>query len=106
MSQDNTPYYPVAGELITETAVDTLAPAGKSWGETVFLFVHAHPDDESSSTGATMGALAKAGAQVHLLTMTRGEMGRLSTVPSPTLKLKTPRTLMGEWLWANCAPLN
>lgn len=95
MSQDNTPYYPVAGELITETAVDTLAPAGKSWGETVFLFVHAHPDDESSSTGATMGALAKAGAQVHLLTMTRGEMGEVIDRSLAHLEAENPANTDG-----------
>lgn len=95
MSQDNTPYYPVAGELITETAVETLAPAGKSSGETVFLFVHAHPDDESSSTGATMGALAKAGAQVHLLTMTRGEMGEVIDRSLAHLEAENPANTDG-----------
>lgn len=81
--QETKPYYPVAGQHITDTAVSTLLPAEKPAGGTVFLFVHAHPDDESSSTGATMAALAAAGAQVHLLTMTRGEMGE---VIDPTLK--------------------
>lgn len=95
LSQDNTPYYPVAGEHITDTAVDTLAPAGKSVADTVFLFVHAHPDDESSSTGATMGALAKAGAQVHLLTMTRGEMGEVIDRSLAHLEAENPANTDG-----------
>lgn len=95
LSQDNTPYYPVAGEHITDTAVDTLAPAGKSVADTVFLFVHAHPDDESSSTGATMGALAKAGAKVHLLTMTRGEMGEVIDRSLAHLEAENPANTDG-----------
>lgn len=41
------------------------------------LFVHAHPDDETIVTGATMAAYAKAGARVVLLTCTRGELGEV-----------------------------
>ncbi|GAB3529939.1 PIG-L family deacetylase [Arthrobacter monumenti] len=41
------------------------------------LFVHAHPDDESIATGATMAGYAAAGADVVLLTCTRGEMGEV-----------------------------
>ena len=41
------------------------------------LFVHAHPDDETTATGATMAYYAKKGAKVHLLTLTRGEMGEV-----------------------------
>ena len=39
------------------------------------LFVHAHPDDESISTGATIATLIEGGAQVTVLTCTRGELG-------------------------------
>lgn len=39
------------------------------------LFVHAHPGDETLSTGATIATLTRAGAEVTVLTCTRGELG-------------------------------
>jgi len=41
------------------------------------LFVHAHPDDESIETGATMAKYAAEGAEVTLVTCTLGEMGEV-----------------------------
>lgn len=41
------------------------------------LLVHAHPDDESSMTGATMASYARQGATVVLVTCTRGERGEI-----------------------------
>jgi N-acetyl-1-D-myo-inositol-2-amino-2-deoxy-alpha-D-glucopyranoside deacetylase len=41
------------------------------------LFVHAHPDDESIETGATMARYAAEGAYVCLVTCTRGEEGEI-----------------------------
>jgi N-acetyl-1-D-myo-inositol-2-amino-2-deoxy-alpha-D-glucopyranoside deacetylase len=41
------------------------------------LFVHAHPDDESIETGATMARYAAEGARVTLVTCTMGEMGEV-----------------------------
>jgi N-acetyl-1-D-myo-inositol-2-amino-2-deoxy-alpha-D-glucopyranoside deacetylase len=41
------------------------------------LLVHAHPDDESIATGATMARLVAEGAQVVLITCTRGEEGEV-----------------------------
>ena len=41
------------------------------------LFVHAHPDDESVGTGATMAYYAAAGAHVTLVTCTLGEEGEI-----------------------------
>ncbi|RBY95975.1 N-acetyl-1-D-myo-inositol-2-amino-2-deoxy-alpha-D-glucopyranoside deacetylase [Blastococcus sp. TF02-8] len=41
------------------------------------LLVHAHPDDESITTGATMARYAAEGAQVTLLTCTLGEEGEI-----------------------------
>lgn len=41
------------------------------------LFVHAHPDDESISTGATIATLVDSGADVTVLTLTRGERGEV-----------------------------
>ncbi len=41
------------------------------------LLVHAHPDDESIGTGATMAHYAAAGAHVTLVTCTLGEEGEI-----------------------------
>src|SRR3954449_10048275 len=41
------------------------------------LLVHAHPDDESITTGATMAYYVAGGAQVTLLTCTLGEEGEI-----------------------------
>ncbi|RKR74901.1 PIG-L family deacetylase [Frondihabitans australicus] len=41
------------------------------------LFVHAHPDDETIVTGATLATLVDAGAAVTLVTCTRGELGEV-----------------------------
>jgi N-acetyl-1-D-myo-inositol-2-amino-2-deoxy-alpha-D-glucopyranoside deacetylase len=41
------------------------------------LFVHAHPDDETVGTGATMARYAAAGAHVTLVTCTLGEEGEI-----------------------------
>ena len=48
-----------------------------SRGARSVLFVHAHPDDESIETGATMAKYAAEGAQVTLVTCTLGEMGEV-----------------------------
>ena len=42
------------------------------------LLVHAHPDDESIGTGATMAGYAAEGAQVTLVTCTLGDSARSS----------------------------
>jgi N-acetyl-1-D-myo-inositol-2-amino-2-deoxy-alpha-D-glucopyranoside deacetylase len=41
------------------------------------LLVHAHPDDESIGTGATMARYAAEGAHVTLVTCTLGELGEI-----------------------------
>ena len=41
------------------------------------LFVHAHPDDESITTGGTIATLVASGAVVTVLTCTRGELGEV-----------------------------
>jgi N-acetyl-1-D-myo-inositol-2-amino-2-deoxy-alpha-D-glucopyranoside deacetylase len=41
------------------------------------MFVHAHPDDESVGTGATMAHYASQGAHVTLITCTLGEEGEI-----------------------------
>jgi len=45
------------------------------------LVVHAHPDDETISTGALIAELVARGIRVSLLTATRGERGEV--VPGP-----------------------
>ncbi|CAN3130276.1 N-acetyl-1-D-myo-inositol-2-amino-2-deoxy-alpha-D-glucopyranoside deacetylase [Mycobacterium sp. smrl_JER01] len=41
------------------------------------LFVHAHPDDETLTTGATIAHYASRGAQVQVITCTLGEEGEV-----------------------------
>jgi len=41
------------------------------------LFVHAHPDDETISTGGTIALLVARGAHVTVVTCTRGERGEV-----------------------------
>ena len=41
------------------------------------LLVHAHPDDETINNGATMAMYAALGAEVTLVTCTRGEEGEV-----------------------------
>lgn len=51
------------------------------------LLVHAHPDDESIVTGATMAKYVAEGAHVTLVTCTRGEEGE---IVDPALAHLTP----------------
>jgi len=46
-------------------------------GSRRLLLVHAHPDDESIGTGATMAKYAAEGARVTLVTCTLGELGEI-----------------------------
>ena len=39
------------------------------------MAVHAHPDDESSSTGGVLATYGDVGAQTIVVTCTNGEMG-------------------------------
>jgi N-acetyl-1-D-myo-inositol-2-amino-2-deoxy-alpha-D-glucopyranoside deacetylase len=48
------------------------------------LFVHAHPDDETITTGGTLATLVDRGAAVTVVTCTRGERGEVvAGVPVP-----------------------
>jgi N-acetyl-1-D-myo-inositol-2-amino-2-deoxy-alpha-D-glucopyranoside deacetylase len=71
------------------------------------LLVHAHPDDESIGTGATMARYAAEGAQVTLVTCTRGELGEV--IPPELAHLATDGDRLGEYriteLAAACAAL-
>jgi N-acetyl-1-D-myo-inositol-2-amino-2-deoxy-alpha-D-glucopyranoside deacetylase len=72
------------------------------------LLVHAHPDDESIGTGATMARYAAEGAQVTLVTCTLGELGEV--IPPELAHLAAGReNQLGEYrigeLAAACAAL-
>lgn len=55
----------------------------KQWfgGQGRVMFVHAHPDDESITTGGTLAALAEAGLEPLLVTLSRGEQGEVTPGP-------------------------
>ena len=60
------------------------------------LFVHAHPDDETLTTGVTMAAYATRGHDVHLLTCTLGEEGEV--IPPALAHLGADRDdTLGPW---------
>ena len=70
--------------------------------------MHAHPDDESIGTGATMAKYAAQGARVTLVTCTLGELGEI--IPADLAHLAADRDdRLGEYrigeLAAACAAL-
>jgi N-acetyl-1-D-myo-inositol-2-amino-2-deoxy-alpha-D-glucopyranoside deacetylase len=71
------------------------------------LLVHAHPDDESIGTGATIARYAAEGAQVTLITCTLGELGEV--IPPELADLAGDRARLGAHriteLAAACAAL-
>src|SRR5215470_14276556 len=72
------------------------------------LLVHAHPDDESIGTGATMAKYAAEGAGVTLVTCTLGELGEI--IPTDLADLSSDKNdQLGEHriseLAAACAAL-
>ena len=71
------------------------------------LLVHAHPDDESIGTGATIARYAAEGVQVTLVTCTRGELGEV--IPPGLAYLAADGDRLGEYriteLASACAAL-
>lgn len=59
------------------------------------LLVHAHPDDETINNGATMAMYAALGAEVTLVTCTRGEEGEV-LVEEHSHKAAVHDDLLGE----------
>ena len=59
------------------------------------LLVHAHPDDETINNGATMALYSALGAQVTLVTCTRGEEGEVLT-PELTHLASSATDKLGE----------
>lgn len=55
------------------------------------LFVHAHPDDETLASGGTIATLLELGAEVTVLTATRGERGEMLTGALAPLSGDGPR---------------
>ena len=53
------------------------------------LLVHAHPDDETITTGGTIAELVSEGAEVMVLTATRGEGGEV--IPAELKQLEGDR---------------
>src|ERR1700712_1470325 len=66
------------------------------------LLVHAHPDDETITTGATMARYAAAGAHVSLVTCTLGEEGEV-LVPELVLLAAGHADQLGGWRIAELA---
>lgn len=54
-------------------------------GRARVMFVHAHPDDETITTGGTLAGLAEAGREPLLVTLTRGERGEVVAGPLTAL---------------------
>ena len=79
-----------------------------SAGDHSLLLVHAHPDDESIGTGATMAKYAAEGARVTLVTCTLGELGEVIP-PSLAYLAAAKEDGLGEYrigeLAAACAEL-
>lgn len=59
----------------------------KDWfdGRARVMFVHAHPDDETITTGGTLAALQEVGQEPLLVTLTRGEQGEVVAGPLEAL---------------------
>lgn len=74
---DPVPSYPEQGTMVLDDAVDSIIPSDLEYAGARVLYVHAHPDDETVVTGVSMAQLSRLGAQVSLLTMTRGERGEV-----------------------------
>jgi N-acetyl-1-D-myo-inositol-2-amino-2-deoxy-alpha-D-glucopyranoside deacetylase len=69
------------------------------------LLVHAHPDDESIFTGATMARYAAEGVRVTLVTCTLGELGGNRLAPRPADRKDGLAELRAAELKAACAAL-
>ncbi len=60
------------------------------------LLVHAHPDDETITTGSTMAGYVASGAAVTLVTCTRGEQGEV-LVPALAHHAANANNTLGEY---------
>jgi N-acetyl-1-D-myo-inositol-2-amino-2-deoxy-alpha-D-glucopyranoside deacetylase len=70
--------------------------SAEATGRARLLFVHAHPDDETLTTGLTMAGYAARHHDVHLLTCTLGEEGEV--IPPELAALAADRDdALGPW---------
>lgn len=69
------------------------------------LAVHAHPDDESLSTGALLASLASDGTRVELVTATQGEEGEVVDGAVAAADLRTLEEIRTEEIDAATAAL-
>lgn len=78
---------PAGDPWTTQGTVDVLGEPD-TWfrGAQRVLFVHAHPDDETLSTGGTLAGLSAAGRNPAVLTLTRGERGEVVAGPLAALE--------------------
>lgn len=63
--------------------------AKQSFNPRRVLLVHAHPDDESLFTGHVIADRMAAGAEVYVLTLTRGERGKVKLADLKSLEGRT-----------------
>ena len=56
-----------------------------------YLFIFAHPDDETSSSGGTIAKLVKQNHSVYVCTATKGEEGSLGSQGVPIAKSHLPK---------------
>ena len=73
----------------------TANPAARDSARRI-MFVHAHPDDETVGTGATMAHYAAGGAHVSLVTCTLGEEGEIH-VPALSQLAAAEADQLGGW---------
>jgi N-acetyl-1-D-myo-inositol-2-amino-2-deoxy-alpha-D-glucopyranoside deacetylase len=73
----------------------TANPAARDSARRI-MFVHAHPDDETVATGATMAHYAANGAHVSLVTCTLGEEGEIH-VPALSQLAPGEADQLGGW---------
>ena len=59
------------------------------------LFVHAHPDDETLTTGGTIAHYTASGADVHVVTCTLGEEGEVIGERTPNSRSTPPTNWAG-----------
>ena len=57
------------------------------------MAIFAHPDDEAFGTGGTLTKYAREGVEVHLVTATLGEVGKLA---NPDIELTQPLSVIRE----------
>jgi N-acetyl-1-D-myo-inositol-2-amino-2-deoxy-alpha-D-glucopyranoside deacetylase len=93
--------------MAVSVSLATVGPVSGHGDSQRLLVVHAHPDDESIGTGATIARYAADGAQVTLVTCTRGELGEV--IPAELSYLAADGDRLGKYriteLAAACAAL-